>query len=82
MRVALLRCTTPALIPSCNSMHTLGASLRNPRFTRSDPALTFPDKDLAVGSVVQDKAVVPYKQVLGQRTLFRDLGQLHRSCRV
>lgn len=51
-------------------------------YTKYWEVLTFPNKDLAVGSVVQDEAVVTNQQVFGKWTLLRDFGQLHRPCRI
>lgn len=38
---------------------------------------TFPDKDLPIGAVVQDEAVVPDQQLLPKRTLLTHFGDCH-----
>lgn len=38
---------------------------------------TLPDKDLPIGAVVQDEAVVPDQQLLPKRTLLTHLGDRH-----
>lgn len=36
-------------------------------FTDQQDGLTFPDKDLSIGAIVQNKAVVPNQQILPKR---------------
>lgn len=47
-----------------------------------DGGFTFPDKDLSIGAVVQNKAVVANQQILPKRALVWDLGYRHGTCGI
>lgn len=46
------------------------------------PALTFPDKDLAIGAVVQNEAVAGLQGALGERVLCCHQGDGHASAGI
>lgn len=62
-------------------IQSMNESHFNPRLSFlfvSNSSLTFPDKDLPVGAVVQDEAVVANQQLLRERALLRHFGHRHR----
>lgn len=49
---------------------------------KKNVGVTFPDKDLSIGAIVQNKAVVANQQILLKRALVCDLGYRHRTCGI